>query len=106
MYQKQFGEGLWLISNGALDLNLVKAEETMLLAGPRVKIAPNSYVSVQYGLLTDKLTFNTVEYSPALDESGNVMYDEFGNELRVGKPGKGSLAIDKNVIIADVTVNF
>ncbi len=106
MYQKQFGEGLWRISNGALDLNLVKAEETMLLAGPRVKIAPNSYVSVQYGLLTDKLTFNTVEYSPALDESGNVMYDEFGNELRVGKPGKGSLAIDKNVIIADVTVNF
>ena len=64
-----------------------KAEESLLLAGPRVKIAPNSYLSVQYGLLTDKVTFQTID-------------------LATGAPANQELSIDKNVIIADVTVNF
>lgn len=77
MYTKEFGLGLSVNEF----VSITKAEETMLLAGPRVKIAPNSYVSAQYGLLTDKLTLSTVA-------------------------GPSSLSIDKNVIIADVTVNF
>ena len=64
-----------------------KAEESLLLAGPRVKIAPNSYLSVQYGMLTDKVTFQTID-------------------LATGAPANQELSIDKNVIIADVTVNF
>ena len=64
-----------------------KAEESMLLVGPRVKIAPHSYLSVQYGLLTDKVTFLGVD--PATNMAASQ-----------------ELSIDKNVIIADVTVNF
>lgn len=61
---------------------ITKAEESLLLVGPRVKIASNSYLAVQYGLLTDKMSFN--------DATG------VANEL----------SIDKNIIAADVTVNF
>lgn len=63
-----------------------KAEEALLLVGPRVKIAPNSYLSVQYGLLTDKVKFTTVDLA--------------------GTPVNDELSIDKNIITADVTVNF
>ena len=59
----------------------------MLLVGPRVKIAPHSYLSVQYGLLTDKVTFL------GIDPATNMAASQ-------------ELSIDKNVIIADVTVNF
>ena len=64
-----------------------KAEESLLLVGPRLKISPNSYLSVQYGMLTDKVTFQ-------------------GVDLMTGAPASQELSIDKNVIIADVTVNF
>ena len=64
---------------------ITKAEESLLLAGPKVKIAPNSYLSLQYGMLTDKVTFMM---------------------LGAETPTNGELSIDKNVIIADVTVNF
>jgi len=57
-----------------------------MLVGPSVKIAANSYLSVQYGLLKDKVAFNVMDATGAL----------VGNEL----------SIDKNIIIADVTVNF
>ncbi|MCQ2054310.1 MAG: hypothetical protein MJY82_03350 [Fibrobacter sp.] len=75
-------------------VSLSKAEELMLLVGPRVKIAPNSYLSVQYGLLKDKLLLNAM--LPTVDAEGNAMLTPSTNEL----------AIDKNVIIADITVNF
>lgn len=65
---------------------VTKAEESLILVGPKLKIAPNSYLSLQYGLLTDKVAFNT------FNEEGAPVADE--------------LSIDKNVIIADVTVNF
>jgi hypothetical protein len=64
-----------------------KAEESLLLVGPRVKISPNSYLSVQYGMLTDKVTF-------------------LGFDAATAAYANQELSIDKNVIIADVTVNF
>lgn len=60
-----------------------KAEEKLLLVGPRVKIASNSYLSAQYGVLNDEISFTN---------------------LLTGAADK--LSIDKNVIVADVTVNF
>ena len=57
---------------------------------------------MQYGLLTDKISFNKTETvvdaegNPVLDEAGNAKTQVVGDEL----------SIDKNVIIADVTVNF
>lgn len=83
MSTREFGVA-YPVSGSAL---INKAEESLLLAGPRVKIAPNSYLSVQYGLLTDKVTFLTID-------------------LATGAPANQELSIDKNVIIADVTVNF
>ncbi len=79
---------------GATDMiigNVTKAEESLLLVGPRIKIAPLSYISVQYGMLTDKLTFN------------KAVFDEAG-EMAGAIPAE--LSIDKNVIVAEVTVNF
>ncbi len=70
---KTFGKPLVVGTNA-----ITKTEESLLLAGPRVKIAPNSFVTVQYGRLTDEV----------------ILKDN--NEL----------SIDKDVLIADVTVNF
>jgi len=68
--------------------SITKAEESLLLVGPRFKIAPHSFISVQYGLLTDKISF-----LGGVDPVTNMVANQ-------------ELSIDKNVIIADVTVNF
>jgi len=60
-----------------------KTEESLLLVGPRLKIAANSFLSVQYGLLTDKLSYTN---------------------LLLSAPSE--LSVEKSVIVADVTVNF
>lgn len=78
MVTKEYGNPL-VISETAM---VNKAEESLLLVGPRIKLSPLSYLSVQYGMLTDKVTFMNVEGAA------------------------GELSIDKNVIVADVTVNF
>ena len=83
MSTREFGLPLYVSDFASVN----KAEESMLLVGPRVKIAPHSYLSVQYGLLTDKVTFLGVD--PATNMAASQ-----------------ELSIDKNVIIADVTVNF
>ena len=83
MSTREFGLPLFNLIN--------KAEESLLLVGPRVKIAPNSYLSVQYGLLTDKVSYFGVVADPLT-----------GAEVL----GTQELSIDKNVILADVTVNF
>lgn len=70
---KNFGKPLTVGSSA-----ITKTEESLLLAGLRVPVAPNSFVSVQYGILSDEI----------------VLKDN------------SEFAIDKNVIIADVTVNF
>jgi hypothetical protein len=58
---------------------------------------------VQYGLLTDKVNF--ISSSVVLDESGEPVLDPLtGEKTRQVTPAE--LAIDKSVIIADVTVNF
>ena len=83
MSTREFGLPLYVSDFASVN----KAEESMLLVGPRVKIAPHSYLSVQYGLLTDKVTFLGVDPATNMADSQE-------------------LSIDKNVIIADVTVNF
>ena len=77
----EYGIPLLVTNSSAIS----KSEEMLLRVGPRIKIAPASYLSVQYGLLTDKVSFIRS------DETG-VVNDE--------------LSIDKNVIMADVTVTF
>ena len=82
----EYGVPLSITSTASIN----KVEEMLLRVGPRIKIAPASYLSVQYGLLTDKVSFTR----SATDELGNPAFaaDEF--------------SIDKNVIMADVTVTF
>ena len=83
----EYGNPLILTETAAI----TKTEEMLLRVGPRIKIAPASYLSVQYGLLTDKVSFNRM----SVGENGSipsVISDEF--------------SIDKNVIMADVTVTF
>lgn len=64
-----------------------QVDEMLLLVGPRVRIAPESYITVRYGMLT-----NSVDYQ-ALAADGM----SFENK---------ELSVDKNIITADVTVNF
>jgi hypothetical protein len=59
----------------------------LILAGPRVRIAPESYITVRYGMLK-----NTVGYK-TLDATATQYVDK-------------ELSVDKNIISADVTVNF
>ncbi len=99
MATREFGVAL-PVSNFAA---ITKAEESLLLVGPRLKIAPNSYLSVQYGMLKDKVSFNGV--TAVLDAAGNAVLDEATGEILM-QPTTDELSIDKNVIIADVTVNF
>ena len=58
-----------------------QADEMLFLIGPKVRIAPESYITVRYGMLT-----NSVDY--------------------VSAAGAKELSVDKNIISADVTVNF
>ncbi len=60
--------------------------ETLVLAGPRLKIAQGAYLTMQYGLMK-----NSVDYK-AFDEAGNV--------------SAKTVDFTKNIIMADVKVNF
>ena len=84
---KEYGNPLFVTAEAAI----TKAEEALLLVGPRIKIAPASYISLQYGMLTNAVSFSR----SALAEDGvtPISVDD-------------ELSIDKNVIIADVTVAF
>ena len=64
-------------------LAVTKASEQLILGGVRVKLAPMSYLSVQYGMLK-----NDLDYVVAND------------------PVVKQISISKNVLLADVTVNF
>lgn len=88
-------------------VSVSKVDEMFVLVGPRIKIAPNSYFSVQYGMLTDKMSLKTSSAVPAVDGAGAPVLDEGGNQVMNYVPGPDDeLSIDKTVIIADVTVNF
>ena len=71
-YKKEFGVPAYLVT---------EASERLIMAGLRVKIAPLSYVSVQFAQLKNELQYN--------------------NGVGISK-----ISIDKNVILGDVTVNF
>ena len=62
-------------------------DEMLILAGPKVRIAPQSYVTVRYGMLK-----NSVDYQ-------GLTADASAYE-------KKELSVDKNLITAEVTVNF
>ena len=80
-YERHLGRGAAL----AEGLQIKSSKEALLLGGLRMKIAPLSYVSLQYGVLNNELGYSWS------NESGS---------------GSKKVSIDKNVIVADVTVNF
>jgi hypothetical protein len=98
-YEKKFdnGYGIYTEDSGlpVLLASVTKVTEQLLLAGIRVKIAPLSYLSVQYGMLKNELEYNAfgADGTPLLNAEG------------APEPPK-KLSISKNVIMADVTVNF
>ena len=98
-YEKKFDNGYGIYADNESGLpvmvaSVTKATEQLLLAGVRVKIAPLSYLSVQYGMLKNELEYNAfVNGMPVLDDKGNPA-------------GPKKLSISKNVLMADVTVNF
>ena len=65
-----------------------KVDEVLVLAGPKFRIAPESYVTIRYGLLK-----NSVDYKVLADAATGAVADK-------------ELSVDKNIISADVTVNF
>jgi hypothetical protein len=69
----------------AFTFNVNESSERLIMAGLRVKLATMSYLSLQYGMLTNELKY---AYNVA------------------GVPGADKLSITKNIISADVTVNF
>ena len=71
-YKKEFGVPLYLVT---------EASERLVMAGLRVKLAPLSYVSVQFAQLKNELQYHN-------------------------GAGISKISIDKNVLLADVTVNF
>ena len=71
-YKKEFGVPLYLVT---------EASERLVMAGLRVKLAPLSYVSVQFAQLKNELQYHN-------------------------GAGISKISIDKNILLADVTVNF
>ena len=79
-YEKKFDNTVF---SPLSPLAVTKASEQLILGGVRVKLAPMSYLSVQYGMLK-----NDLDYVVAND------------------PVVKQISISKNVLLADVTVNF
>lgn len=76
-----FGLGVAGLPIGASFVQNV--DEMLILAGPRIRIAPESYVTLRYGMLT-----NSVDY------------------YNVATGLVNTLSIDKTLLTAEVTVNF
>ena len=95
MYEKKFGDnGYGIVSEteegySTVLASVTKTTEMLIMGGVRVKLAPISYLTIQYGMLQNDLDFSVPVLGPA------------GLSL-VGK----NISINKNVILADVTVNF
>ena len=64
-----------------------QVDEMLFLAGPKIRIAPASYITVRYGMLKNSVDYQTLNADASAFE-------------------KKELSIDKNLITADVTVNF
>ena len=98
MANKKFDNELWITELASV----TKVDEMFMLAGPKVRIAPNSYLTVQYGMLNDKMSLNVK--TPVINADGTPAVDVEGNAVYSAQPDE--LSINKNVIVADVTVNF
>jgi hypothetical protein len=89
MLNKKFeGDGFGVGVTGLpVGMSFVQAvDEMLLLAGPKVRIAPESYITVRYGMLKNSVDYQTINAA--------------------GEFEKKELSIDKNLITAEVTVNF
>ncbi|MBR2209954.1 MAG: hypothetical protein IJ896_00535 [Fibrobacter sp.] len=62
------------------------ADEMLVLGGPKVKIAAGAYLTVQYGLMKNSLDYEVVKKKKDIESK--------------------SLEISKNIVMADVKVNF
>ena len=80
-YERHFGKGIPLSES----VIIKESTESLLMGGLRLKIAPLSYVSLQYGLLKNELGYKWSQGKRVTNEE---------------------IAIDKKVFVADVTVNF
>ena len=91
MYEKKFGDNGYTVAstdeNGAIiaAAAVTKVSEQLIMGGVRVKLAPISYLTVQYGMLKNDLDFNVAGLTGLVAKQ---------------------ISISKNVILADVTVNF
>ncbi|SHK76809.1 hypothetical protein [Fibrobacter sp. UWEL] len=61
---------------------VTKVDEMLILAGPRIRIAPESYLTVRYGMLN-----NSVDYL-------------------IGGAAAANFSVDKSLVTAEVSVNF
>lgn len=88
-YKKVFDNGGVPLVGGTEEapfiVNVNDATERLIMAGVRVKLAPLSYLSLQYGMLTNELQYSY--------NTGVVA-------------GADKVSITKNILSADVTVNF
>ena len=96
-YDRTFGRGGAAFA-GAIDegtfyaFNLAEAKEMLFMAGVRIKLAPLSYLSLQFGRLVNDLTYSY------------IMTDAVGTPTAAG--ANNTISISKNVLSADITVNF
>ena len=93
-YDKEFGNGFGFggtFGEMNVAVSVLKASERLIMGGVRVKLAPISYLSVQYGMLK-----NDLDYVYGITDANNVPI----------AAGANKLSISKNIITADVTVNF
>ena len=80
-----FGAGIAGLPVGTSFVQQV--DEMLLLAGPKVRIAPESYIVVRYGMIKNSIDYQGLNADASAYE-------------------KKELSIDKNLITAEVTVNF
>ncbi len=93
-YEKEFGNGFGVGGSfGEMNVavSVTKASERLVMGGVRVKLAPISYLTVQYGMLT-----NDLDYAYMITDASGTPVDG----------GLKKLSISKNIVTADVTVNF
>lgn len=93
-YEKEFGNGFGVGGSfGEMNVavSVTKASERLVMGGVRVKLAPISYLTVQYGMLT-----NDLDYAYMITDASGTPVDAGANKL----------SISKNIVTADVTVNF
>lgn len=86
MLTKKFEGDLFGLGDTGLPVGssfVQQVDEMLLLAGPRIRLAPESYLTVRYGMLN-----NSVDYFNAATKAAD------------------NLSVDKSIVTAEVTVNF